>query len=178
MADRDLVLGQLAELFRQRGYASTSLPEITAATGLGKGSLYNLFPGGKMQMLTEVIADVSGWFEREVFTPLEAQTPDIRAMLDAVSAYFDSGRRLCLAGRIGLEPDLDELGDHLDAYFARWQEALASALARTGRDPDLAEEMIVALQGALVVAHARRDPAVFGRTIERLAATLAGLPAR
>lgn len=176
MADRNLVLAQLAELFRERGFGSTSLPDITAATGLGRGSLYNLFSGGKLQMLSDVVADVNGWFEREVFTPLDAQTPEIGAMLDAVSAYFDTGQRLCLVGRIGLEPDLDVLDERLDSYFGRWQDSLAGALTRSGFTPDeakaLAEETVVAIQGALVVAHARRDPAVFARTVARLRASL------
>lgn len=177
MADRSTVVAQLAELFRERGYAATPLPEITRATGLGKGSLYHLFPGGKVEMLTVVVEDVAGWFEREVFEPLLSPEPDTGAMLDAVSAYFDSGRRLCLIGRVGLEPDLDDLRAALDAYFARWQDALSSALSATGHEPqqarDRAERAVVEIQGALVVAHARNDATVFERAVDRLRVVLA-----
>src|SRR5689334_1226155 len=44
---REHVLSQLGEVFRAHGYEGASLTLITEATGLGKGSLYNLFPRGK-----------------------------------------------------------------------------------------------------------------------------------
>lgn len=172
MADRAKVRGELAELFRERGYAATSLPEITAATGLGKGSLYNLFPGGKQQMLAEVLTDVREWFEDHVFTPLDQDHPDIDGMFEVVTGYFDSGRRLCLVGRIGLEPGLDDLGDALAGYFVRWQDSLAGALGRDGRTKidaeTLAEEVIAGIQGALILAHTRNEPAIFTRAVNRL----------
>jgi AcrR family transcriptional regulator len=43
---------------------------ITEATGLGKGSLYNLFPGGKEQMANEVLAAIDLWFNEKIYTPL------------------------------------------------------------------------------------------------------------
>lgn len=172
MADRVQARARLAELFRERGFAATSLPDISEATGLGKGSLYNLFPGGKQQMLAEVITDVNDWFEQHIFTPLEAPHPDLGAMFDAVTAYFDTGRRLCLIGRIGLEPGLEELSTTLSRYFARWHSTLAMALRATGHsDQDAhghAEQIIVSIQGALVLAHTSDDPSVFARTIARL----------
>lgn len=172
MADRARTLGLLAELFRERGYAATSLPEITAVTGLGKGSLYNMFPGGKQQMLVEVIADVRDWFDQHVFSLLDKDLPELSRMFEVVAGYFDSGRRLCLIGRIGLEPGLEELGDTLGDYFVRWQESLAGALCREGRAVNdaeaLAEEVIVGIQGALILAHARGEPEVFARAVDRL----------
>ncbi len=176
MADRTRVHAQLAGLFRERGYAATSLPDITAATGLGRGSLYHLFPGGKPQMLAEVVAGVAAWFEQEVFEPLEGAAPDVDAMLDAVSAYFDSGRSLCLIGRLGLEPHPTGLDAALRQYFARWQDTLGTALRTLGHaEPDAAaEELVVAVQGALVVAHTRGEPQVFTRAITGWRAHLSG----
>ena len=175
MADRMQVRAQLAELFRERGFAATSLPEITEATGLGKGSLYNLFPGGKQQMLAEVITDVNDWFEQNIFTPLESSHPDLGAMFDAVSTYFDTGRRLCLIGRIGLEPGLEELSTALSGYFTRWHSTLATALRSTGYSEDdagnRAEQIIVSIQGALILAHTLNDPTIFARTITLLRTT-------
>ena len=50
IAERADVLPQLAEVFRAHGYEGATLALISDATGLGKGSLYNFFPGGKEQM--------------------------------------------------------------------------------------------------------------------------------
>ena len=56
---------------------STSTPAITAGTGLGKGSLYHLFPGGKAEMAAAVLAEIDAWFEAAVFAPLRDR-PDTR----------------------------------------------------------------------------------------------------
>ena len=45
--ERADVLPVLVEVFREHGYDGTSLSVIGERTGLGKGSLYNFFPGGK-----------------------------------------------------------------------------------------------------------------------------------
>ena len=47
---REEAVARLGDVFREHGFEGTSLSVITAATGLGKGSLYNYFPGGKDEM--------------------------------------------------------------------------------------------------------------------------------
>ena len=58
VVERRDVLRALGEVFRAHGYEGASLTLITEATGLGKGSLYHLFPGGKEQMAAEVLAEI------------------------------------------------------------------------------------------------------------------------
>ena len=72
VAERADILPKLAEIFRKRGYEGASLSEIGAATGLGKGSLYHFFPGGKPEMAESVLAEVDAWFEGNIFAPLRA----------------------------------------------------------------------------------------------------------
>lgn len=176
MADRDASRSRLADLFRERGFAGTSLPAITEVTGLGKGSLYHLWPGGKHEMVAEVMEHIQAWFEAEVFAQLEGPDPDPCAMVDAVREFFDEGRRMCLPARIGLEPDLPDLAEAINRYFVRWREALAAALVTRGASPSdaiaRAEDAVVAMQGALVVGRATADPALFGRTLDRINAAL------
>ena len=50
VAERADTLPGLAEAFREHGYAGASLSVIGEATGLGRGSLYHFFPGGKREM--------------------------------------------------------------------------------------------------------------------------------
>jgi AcrR family transcriptional regulator len=40
---RQFIIEQTAELFNKKGYAGTSLSDITSATGLTKGSIYGNF---------------------------------------------------------------------------------------------------------------------------------------
>lgn len=176
--ERSDVLPLLAEVFREHGFAGASLAVISARTGLGKGSLYHFFPGGKEEMAASVLDEIEGWFEAHVFRPLR-EDPDPRAAIGAMfrttDAYFRSGRRLCLVGVLALG-DGDRFAERINAYFAAWRDALADALRRAGTEArlagDLAEEVVAAIQGGLVAARALRDPAVFGRTLDRLEARL------
>jgi TetR/AcrR family transcriptional regulator, lmrAB and yxaGH operons repressor len=97
-ADRALIVGQLAEVFRDHGFEGASLSVITERTGLGKGSLYNFFPGGKDEMAQAVIDEVDRWFEANVFAPLRSLDPGsgIARMLSQTAAYSESGRRACV----------------------------------------------------------------------------------
>lgn len=173
VAGRDEVLPALAEVFREHGYEGASLTLISQATGLGKGSLYHFFPGGKAQMAAAVLAEIDAWFERHVFAPLRDGTrpqEDIAAMLDAVDGYFGTGRRVCLVGLFALADARDVFAREVHGYFARWVDALAQALARCGNAPAaaLAEETLTTIQGAIVLTRALDDPAIFARSMQRL----------
>jgi AcrR family transcriptional regulator len=173
--ERADVVPLLAEVFREHGYAGASLSLIGQRTGLGKGSLYHFFPGGKEEMAEAVLAEVDAWFERNLFRPLR-ENPDadaaIAAMLRTVDDYFRSGRRACLVGVLALGDARDRFARPIADYFTRWRDALAATLARAGRDPSLAEEALAAIQGALVLARALDDPTTFSRTLDRLRAQL------
>jgi AcrR family transcriptional regulator len=175
------LLPKLGEVFRTYGYEGASLTLITQATGLGKGSLYHLFPGGKAQMAKEVLAEIDGWFEREVFAPLrdgaDAEA-GIAHMFKAVDAYFRSGRRVCLVGVFALGAARDEFSAAVHGYFDAWCEALAQALRRAGfsrsEAMELSEDVLAGIQGALVLARAADDAKMFTRALKRLAKRIAG----
>ena len=172
---RNDILPLLAEVFRAHGYEGATLSLISEATGLGKGSLYHFFPGGKQQMAEEVLAEIDGWFEANVFAPLRESKDPKRAMLamiDNVDAYFRSGRRICLVGVIALGSSRDMFVDQVKGYFVDWKEALAGTLRRSGLSASAAklraEEALVAIQGALILARAEDDAGVFRRAMADL----------
>lgn len=194
VTERADILPALGEVFREHGFEGASLAQITARTGLGKGSLYHFFPGGKEEMAQAVLAEIDGWFEAQVFAPLRAAgdappgtaaraaaeahadpraaAAAVRDMLARVDAYFRSGRRVCLVGVFALGEVRDRFSGQVAGYFARWRDALAAALVRAGLpEPvaaDRAEDAVLAIQGALVLGRALNDPAVFTRSLARL----------
>lgn len=176
---RDTLLGALGEVFRAHGYEGASLALITEATGLGKGSLYHAFPGGKEQMAEEVLASIDGWFVREIYEPLR-RTSDPRQgvtdMFAGVDAYFRSGRRVCLIGVVALGSARDLFAERVKTYFVAWVDALAAALRKLGHPQGearhLAEQAVLEIQGALVLARAVNDAKVFSRALERSQARL------
>ncbi|TCR67332.1 TetR/AcrR family transcriptional regulator [Bosea sp. BK604] len=185
VAERTELLPPLAELFREYGFEAASLALIGERTGLGKGSLYHFFPGGKEEMANAVLDEIDGWFEHEVFRPLrEGPDPNraVAEMLVAVDAYFRSGRRVCLVGALALAETRNRFAERIKAYFADWDRALARALERAGWSPEeaaaLSRETLALIQGALVLARALDDPEIFGRLLANLKVRLALGPAQ
>ena len=174
LTDRASALSALAEAFREHGYEGASLSMLTKATGLGKGSLYNFFPGGKREMMEAVIADIDLWFARTIFSPLEqADDPSaaIAAMMNDVATYFQSGGRVCLVGWIGLGSSRDAFARQVQGYFARWIAALTCCLEAGGVPPpqaaQLSEEAVAGIQGAIILARALGEEAAFERVVAR-----------
>ncbi|MGR9169048.1 TetR/AcrR family transcriptional regulator [Rhizobium sp. KDH_Rht_773_N] len=177
--ERADIVPLLAEIFRELGYEGTTLSRITERTGIGKGSLYHFFPGGKEEMAAAVLADVDVWFERAVYEPLRRD--DAAAAIDAMWAnvmdYFRSGRRICLVGAFALDETRERFSPAIRDYFVRWIEALRRALVRAGCGEAAAlaaaEEAVSGIQGALVLSRALDDTEMFRRTLDRLAGRLA-----
>src|SRR5260370_41261322 len=127
IAERADVLPQLAEVFRGHGYEGATLALISDATGLGKGSLYNFFPGGKQQMAMEVLTSIDRWFIDNIYTPLRTSTDPVKGIADmfvAVDDYFRSGQRGCLVGAVGPGAARGLVDNKGKTHFAGWSDAL------------------------------------------------------
>ena len=180
MGERGDVVPLLAEVFRSYGFEGASLARIAEGTGLGKGSIYNFFPGGKEEMAEAVLTHIDGWFRDQVFQPLRQRADagqGVADMFTAVGRYFLSGRKICLVGVFALGHERDRFALRVRAYFAEWIDALASALERGGHAPEaareLAEDAVGGIQGALVLARAADEPELFMRALERMRLRLA-----
>ncbi len=175
IAERNDVIPILGEIFREYGYAGASLSEMTRRTGLGKSSLYHFFPGGKKEMATVVLEDISNWFEVNVYSPLRKSNDlatSINEMFDSVDRYFASGNRICLVGAFALDDTRDEFSTEVDDYFSSWMDALIKAFKRSGytmkEAKNNAEEIVSGIQGALVLARSCDDVKLFTRALKRL----------
>ncbi|SFV14129.1 TetR/AcrR family transcriptional regulator [Pseudoduganella namucuonensis] len=179
IAERRDVVPMLAEVFRVYGFEGASLARISEGTKLGKGSIYNFFPGGKEEMAEAVLAEIDDWFRVHVFEPLrEGADPvaGVDGMFDEVRRYFLSGRKVCLVGVFALGNERDRYAERVRDYFGAWIDALAGALVRLGHNGDaaaaLAEEVVGGIQGALVLARAFDRPDGFVHALQRLRARL------
>ena len=179
LTDRESALPALAEAFREHGFEGASLAVLSKATGLGKGSLYNFFPGGKDEMMEAVLDNIDRWFADAIFSPLEHvsdPTAAVTSMFEDVTAYFRSGRRVCVVGCLGLNSAGEAFSVKVKEYFARWIKALAHCL-EVGKVPptlalNLAEEAVSAIQGAIVLARALGEDTTFQRIVHRQQSSL------
>lgn len=177
---RDEVVQRLLEVFREHGYDGASLAQLSRASGLGKSSLYHYFPGGKEDMARAVLEAVDRWMEENVLAPLAAPGPPaqrLSRMVAALDGLYDGGRAACLLGNMLVGDSRRLFLKPMKAAFAAWVSALA-ALARDSGMPAArarlwAEEAVLSIEGALVLARGLDDPRPFRRMLRRLPETLA-----
>jgi AcrR family transcriptional regulator len=172
---KDEVLERLLTTFRERGYEGASLAELSAATGLMKSSLYHHFPGGKEDMAGQVMAYLDQRLAADVYAPLRSsQTPGkkLGAMLDAIDAFYEGGRKACLYERLCASVDRVKFRRPLKRAFAAWMDAVEALCLEAGLSKAVAraraEDLVVRIEGALIVCAGTDDCTVFARTIKDL----------
>jgi AcrR family transcriptional regulator len=82
---RNFIIEKTAEIFNRKGYAGTSMSDITEATGLTKGSIY-----GNFENKEEVALAVFEYNRSMVFNTVQAQ-------LEKAETYFE---KLMVFGRV------------------------------------------------------------------------------
>jgi TetR/AcrR family transcriptional regulator, lmrAB and yxaGH operons repressor len=178
-SSRQEILRKLSEVFRRDGYTGASLADLADAVGLGKASLYQKFPQGKVQIGAEVLAETGRTFETEVFGPLREPGPaDARftKMLSAVRRFYEDGKLSCVLDTLSLGEAGQLYRDGLSSAIDQWQEALINLAREAGLSPAKAtvwaEEFVITIEGSLVLARAANDPEIFARALKRLAKSL------
>lgn len=177
------VLDLLLNTFRDRGYEGSSLAELSAATGLGKSSLYHYFPGGKEDMAGQVLAHLDRQLTTTLYEPLQsAPTParKLGVMLDALDAFYEGGRKACLLERLCASADRGRFRRPLREAFTVWLEAVEAICLQAGLPKAVAraraEDFVVRVEGALIVCAGTDDYGVFARTIKGLRASVLAPP--
>lgn len=170
--NREAIVSQLAELFETQGYTGAGMSDISRVTGLGRGSLYNLFPDGKTQMMREVLAAVETEFAAAVTAPLESG--DLEGMFNGLKDFFDDGSKQSLWGRLTGDPAGEtfktEVQDHYNAWRGALTKALLSAGVERGTAASLSERTISGVEGTLVLAAGFDDAGALGRGLRTMSA--------
>ncbi len=168
------VLEAALALFRAKGFEGTTLAELEHATGLGRASLYGAF-GDKRALFLKVLGR---YFETSLECQLEGlHAPGAgRAAILAVfrevarTAASDRERKGCMVTNCAVEladrdPDFAcAAARGLDRFERAFAKAIRTAQSQgdiaAGRDPArLARFLTVCMEGMLVLARIRPDPA-------------------
>lgn len=83
--DNKEALAKAQQVFWNKGYTATSLPDILAAIGIGAGSFYNAYKGGKKELFSKAIQQ-----RREAFTAFKAELKAAPVPLDLIKDFFRS----------------------------------------------------------------------------------------
>lgn len=157
-----------AQLLRERGYTGTGFREVIERTGAPRGSIYHHFPGGKAQLAGEAVDYVGGIARQVIEGSLAAGDPvaALRAFVDLWRADFErsGGRAGCpiVAVAVEAQDESPELLEAADRAFGAWEDAFAGSLRRAGvarpRAARLSSLVVSAVEGAIVLSRAKRDP--------------------
>lgn len=176
---KDEVLDRLLNTFRERGYEGASLAELSAATGLVKSSLYHYFPRGKQDMAEQVMAHLDRQLAASLYQPLRsALTPakKLDAMLEAIDAFYEGGRKACLLERLCASVDRPLFRRPLRRAFTTWMAAVEALCLEAGLSKAVAraraEDLVIRIEGALVLCAGTGDYGVFARTMKDLRASV------
>ena len=176
---RSKMIHAASELFRQRGYHATTFSDVVRESGAPRGSTYFHFPGGKAELAREAIARAGD--EVEEMTGQAARHADdpgslVRALAQIFAGRFErSGYQSgCAIATMVLElaPGDEEFSAEFHGVFTRWRAALVNRFEPLGIAPDraaaLADLVISALEGALLLSRAARSTEPFTTPIEAL----------
>jgi TetR/AcrR family transcriptional repressor of nem operon len=139
--DEDTVVAAARDRFWCGGYAATSVDDLTAATGLGKGSLYGAF-GDKHALFVRALdgycVDAMDRMEAQLRLPgvsaYERLAGHVRATVADIVA--DSERRGCMLAKSSAElgaadADVDRV---VGESLTRWRGYLVECIAEAQRD--------------------------------------------
>ncbi len=172
---REEITTSLVEVFRRYGYEGTTLARLSQATGLNKASLYYYFPKGKEEMAEAALDQIDRWLETEILVLLrQSDTPTnrLRSMSRSVEQFFKEGKTSCLWAVFALGDGDNFFHARIHRALTLWIEALAEVITESGIDSvqarEKAEDAILQIQGALMLARSLKNTEPFQRILKRL----------
>ena len=139
--DESDVVAAARDEFWTRGYTATSVDDLTAATGLGKGSLYGAF-GDKHGLfllalddyITAALDDVRAQLRNPAYSAYDRLARHIRAQARAVAA--DTSLRGCMMAKSAAElAGTDEaVEQQVERAYQAWRGELVACIKEAQRD--------------------------------------------
>ena len=172
--ERQQLIARLRTVFERNGYAGATFSLLSAASGLGRATLYHHFPGGKQDRAEALLADAVQEFERAAIAPLlghEKPAARLAAFVDGFARYVHDGHGQCLLAVFAQGDAQARLGPAVAGHLQRWTGLLEMTLAAAGlggkRARRLAEELLDGLYGGLVVGKMSGETEHFLRAHKR-----------
>ena len=169
-ASRERIVQSAAELFAERGVAGTSLDDVLAAAGAGKGQLYHYF-ADRDELVEAAVAHRC----QDVLGPLTIALGAVASLAELeqvlavfVAEYEETGLRGCPIGSLASEVAEHNAGarQRAAAGFDAWERLVTEALVRM-RDAGelradvspgpLATATLASIEGGLLLSQTRKD---------------------
>jgi len=168
-----------AELFAERGIAATTVDEVLAAAGAGKGQFYHYFRGRD-----ELAAAAVGYRCAQTVAGLTQALGGVsslagleQALAGFVAGFEQTGMPGCPIGTLAAEVAGRNEAARLQtaAGFDAWEHLLADALERMRQTGELradaspavlATGLLASIEGGMVLSQARKDMASLHIAVE------------
>jgi TetR/AcrR family transcriptional regulator, transcriptional repressor for nem operon len=178
-ASRERIVERAAELFAERGIAATTVDEVLAAAGAGKGQFYHYFRGRD-----ELAAAAVGHRCAQVVAGLTQALGGVsslagleEALTGFIAGFEQAGLPGCPIGTLAAEVAGRNEDARLQAAagFDAWERLLADALERMRQRGELradaspavlATGLLASIEGGMVLSQARKDMASLRVAVE------------
>jgi AcrR family transcriptional regulator len=178
-ASRERIVERAAELFAEQGIAATSVDELLAAAGAGKGQFYHYFRGRD-----ELAAAAVGHRCAQVVAGLTQALGGVsslagleQALAAFITGFEQMGMPGCPIGTLAVEVAGRNEDARLQAAagFDGWERLLADALERMRQGgelrPDavpvaLATGLLASIEGGMVLSQTRKEIASLRIAVE------------
>jgi TetR/AcrR family transcriptional regulator, lmrAB and yxaGH operons repressor len=181
---RERLLRSAGRLFQARGFHGVGTAELLADAGVPRGSLYHHFPTGKSELAAAAAARLAD----DVVAAIQERRMEGLSPADAVLAiaeataewlrrtdYAQSSLLAALTAGLG-DADGDLAAAVRDAYArieAEYVRMLLAADLPEAAAGQVAREMLVAGEGAMILARAFRDAGIVRGEMRRIADRIA-----
>lgn len=174
----DVVMERLLTVFRTVGYDGASMAQLAEATGLQKASLYHRFPNGKQAMAKAVLDYIDESSQTEIVAVLlnSALLPAerLKTALAAINGLYDGGQLSCVLRALSLGSAAEVFRSQIADIFTGWIAGFTRLALDLGKSEiqanQLAQSVVVRVQGVLILAQTLQQPALFGQTLAHIEA--------
>ncbi|MEW7290131.1 TetR/AcrR family transcriptional regulator [Aquimarina sp. 2304DJ70-9] len=173
--DKQLIEG-LFKVFRDKGYEGASLNELAEGAGLKKASLYHRFPEGKKEIGLAVLSYSSDWLQENLYPILDKKEVSPIERLDKslamISELYNDGEDTCILRALSMESGMQIFGEEIKKTMSQWIMHFTKLGLDFGFDKEQAtkkaKDILIKVQGSLVVANAMSDHTIFVSTINEI----------
>ncbi|NYJ01791.1 AcrR family transcriptional regulator [Nocardioides thalensis] len=179
---RERLIVAAIELVRERGVAGTGLADLLERSDSARRSVYQHFPGGKLELIDAATRAAGAWMQRvmrEVGATMDSATLLVETIRQTSANLVDSDFRLgCPVAAAAAAPaDAVAVREAAAASFEAWAGELAAKLEGEGHPREearsLAGFVVSSVEGALLAARAARSTEPLDQAARHLAPLLA-----
>jgi AcrR family transcriptional regulator len=180
---RQLIIEKAAPFFNKKGYADTSLSDITAATGLTKGAIYGNFENKDELALAVYDYNHSILFKGQM-AAMASVNDAIEKLLAMTAFYRQEFRSVALRGgcpvmnaAIEADDNFPALKTKVKATYRGWRKVIAQTIEEGKKqnringkaDAEKYAALFIALiEGGILLAKAMDDGSLLNNSLEKI----------